>query len=780
LKENLAYEKEYKDRQFLFEKIKKSGMKKLIIVESPAKIKTIKKFLGPDFTIMATMGHVKDLPEKKIGVSLDDGVSIDYVVLEGKEKTIADICKTGSKSDEIYLAPDPDREGEIIAWHVEQELEKVIGKKTKIYRIAFNEITKSAIIEALDHPSTIDMDRVAAQQARRVLDRWVGYEVSPVLWRKLKSGLSAGRVQSVALRLICDREKEIRAFVKEEYWTVGIEVHTDESKSFIAQLTHVGTKKAEIKNEKEANAIVAQTKKESLVIDSVTDKKRSRSPYPPFMTSTLQQEAFNKLGFQVKKTMQIAQQLYEGLSLGDDTPVALITYMRTDSLRVADSALKQAREHIEEQFEKQYLPEKANMYAKKGKGKTQDAHEAIRPVDCTIAPSFVAKYASADHAKLYDLIWKRFIASQMENAEYAQRQVIIKGKKLTFKATGSTLLFDGFLKVYQQEESETVDETETALPLTLEADMPLALDKVVPKQHFTQPPPRYNEASLVKELEKEGIGRPSTYATIMNTIRARAYTTLEKKRFIPTELGMAVTEMLVENLPKIMDRKFTANMELDLDKIARGEINRDVLLKEFYATFQEDLDKFRGSKKESKKKIVETELTCPQCKKNPLVIRFGKAGEFLGCKGFPECTFTSNFVRDEAGKIALVETKQARLLEEKCPECGKQLREIPTKTGSFVACSGYPACKYVRVTKAPFPCPLCKSAVVQRKWQRGLFWGCSSYPNCKFAVFGEIVNQPCPSCKWPFLTKKTLKSGTKLACANKECGYTKDEVTAEA
>jgi DNA topoisomerase-1 len=748
-------------------------MKKLLIVESPAKIKTIKKFLGNEFQIMSTMGHVKDLPKKRLGVTINDTVDIEYETLEGKDKTLADICKAASTSDAIYLAPDPDREGEIIAWNVNEDLVKVIKKGAKIHRITFNEITQTAIEEAIAHPSEIDQKKVGAQQARRVLDRWVGYEVSPILWRKIAPGLSAGRVQSVALRQICEREQEIRNFKPEEYWTVdGIFKHNKEE--FIAQLSHIGTKKAEIGDQKTADAIVSDLKKESYIIDSVEDKTRKKNAPPPFMTSTLQQAAYNTLGFSVKKTMQVAQKLYEGMPLGDESsPVALITYMRTDSLRLSDTALKQAREYIEGNFTKQYLPSKANVFEKKGKGNTQDAHEAIRPIDVNLAPEKIKRFLPADAAKLYDLIWKRFIAGQMTSAEYAQRQVALTGGKYVFKVTGSTLIFDGFLKVYSASDDDEKEQKIT-LPKDLKAKDPVALNKVDPKQHFTQPPPRFTEASLVKALEKEGIGRPSTYAAILNTIRERSYTTLdERKRFVPTELGMTIVRMLVENLPHIMNVKFTAHMEEDLDKIANGEMERDELLKLFYSTFKEDVKKFGGDKK-AKKEAIATGVKCPECDKEKLAIRFGKSGEFLGCMGYPECSFTSNFERDEAGNIKLIAPKKVELLDEKCPQCGKPLREIQGKFGPFKACSGYPECKYIHREKAKFDCPQCGGEVVQKVWRGGKFWGCDNYPKCKFAVFDTIIDKPCPKCKWPFLTEKSTKEGTETLCANKECGYKKE------
>lgn len=745
-------------------------MKKLIIVESPSKIKTISKLLDKDYVIMSTMGHIKDLPSKTIGVSLDkDGISIEYVVLDGKENTIASICKQASTCDIIYVAPDPDREGEIIGWHIAQEIAKVAKKTAKIYRISFNEITEPAIIDAINNPGEINMKLVEAQQARRVLDRWVGYEVSPILWRKIAKGLSAGRVQSVALRMICDREKAIRSFVAEEYWSIiGSFSH---NKSLIAApLTNIDKEKAEIKDEKTAQKIVADLKKENYAIDSIVDKTRIRNPLAPFMTSTLQQAAYNMLGFSVKKTMQIAQHLYEGLPLKDpSSPVALITYMRTDSLRIADTALKQVRSYIEKNYKSDYLPSKANVFEKKTKAKTQDAHEAIRPIDLNMSPEKIRQYLPADEAKLYDLIWKRFVACQMKSAEYAQRQVTIKGGIYTFKVTGSTLIFDGFLHVYQEEEEGEKDD-KVVLPADLKEKNPTDLKKIDPKQHFTQPPSRFTEASLVKELEKEGIGRPSTYATILNTIRARAYTTLEKKKFMPTELGMVVTDMLVKNLPEIMNPKFTAQMEEELDKVAHGEIERDALLRSFHKAFEEDLAAFGG--KDSTKKAVETDVTCPQCKDHKLAIRFSKSGEFLGCTGFPECTFTSNFVRDEKGTIELKEAEAPKLLDKNCPNCGKPLRQMRGKYGEFVACSGYPECKYVERKKLPFQCPQCDNDIIERAWRGGKFWGCAGYPKCKLAIFDAVEETPCPQCKWPFLTKKTDKEGNvTLICVNKECGY---------
>lgn len=744
--------------------------KKLLIVESPNKIKTISKFLGDEFHIMSTVGHIKDLPERTLGITMDDKeIELEYVPIKDKARTIAEICKAAATASEIFLGTDPDREGEIIAWHIEQEIERILKSDEHVHRITFNEITAPAIKQAIKEKSKVDLNKVAAQQARRILDRWVGYEVSPILWRKIKKGLSAGRVQSVVLRMICEREEAIRNFKPEEYWSItGTFAHNKET--FDAALAQINNKKAEITNKETADKILAELKKESFSIQDIADKTRIKNPNAPFMTSTLQQAAFNRLGFGVKKTMTLAQKLYEGLPLQDkSTPVALITYMRTDSLRLSDTAIEQARTFIGKAYDKEYLPTKASVYAKGGKA--QDAHEAIRPIDVSITPSMAKQYLPRDEARLYELIWQRFVACQMKPAQYAQRVVSIlsKDEKYLFRVTGSTLIFDGYLKLYGEDDEE---ESKAIIPKDIKVKETLPLEKIAPKQHFTQPPAKYTEGSLVKELEKEGIGRPSTYTTILSTIQARDYVELDtKKRFTPTELGMAVTKMLVENLSKIMNVKFTALMEEDLDKIAQGEMERDILLREFYEAFKADLDAFMGEDK--RKKPEPTEITCPSCGKHQLAIRFGKAGSFLGCLGYPECSFTSNFTRDEQGNITLTQAEAPVLLDETCPQCGKQLREIKGRFGMFKACSGYPECKYIPQVKASFRCPQCKTGdVIQRKWRGGTMWGCGNYPKCKFAIFSDIEETPCPECKLPFLVKKQTKDGAvTLSCFDKECKY---------
>lgn len=748
-------------------------MKKLLIVESPGKIKTISKFIGPDFKVMSTVGHIKDLPTNDLGIEIkNSSIQLKYVTIKDKDKVINDIVKAAKTSDEIFLAPDPDREGEIIAWHTEQEINKVVPDE-KIHRISFNEITKKAILNAIAHPSKIDIPKVSAQQARRVLDRWVGYEVSPILWRKLAKGLSAGRVQSVALKLVCIRELEIRAFKVEEYWSIEASFKHGKN-SFNAMLTHIGSKAVELPNEETTKKVLADLENKAYSIDSIVDKERIKNPVAPFITSSLQQAAVNKLGFSVDKTMKVAQSMYEGIPLEDaKSPVALITYMRTDSTRLSQTAIDGAREFIAQEWGDDYLPKKPNFYGKKEGA--QDAHEAIRPIDMRLKPEDIKSFVTPDIYKLYSLIWSRALASQMNPAIYAQRQVIIKADKYTFKVTGSTLTFDGFLKAYQSEDEEENEKT-IKLPSDLKAKDSLNLEKTSPKQHFTQPPARYSEATLVKELEKQGIGRPSTYATILKTIQSRSYVTLDKKRFIPTDLGMKLVQMLDEYFPKIMDPKFTAHMELDLDKVAQAELDRDKLLIEFWNSFEKDLANFKGSALTGSKKTVEvTDIMCPQCKEKNLVIRLGKSGSFLGCSGFPKCTFTSKFERKEDGSIQMIEKTEEgpELLEEACVQCKKPLRKMTGRYGEFIACSGYPECKYIKPTTANFPCPSCGGNIVQRAWRGGKFWGCQNYPKCNFSIFSDIEQSPCPKCNQsPYMLKKKSRDGSvTLTCPRAECKH---------
>jgi DNA topoisomerase-1 len=738
---------------------------KLLVVESPAKIKTISKFLGTDFLIVATFGHVKDLPENKLGILLDEkkkSIDFEYVVIKDKEKVIDEICKKARKCDEVFLASDPDREGEIISWHIAQEIGKVVKNKEAIHRITFNEITKKAVEKAIANKSIISIDKVSAQQARRALDRWVGYEVSPILWKKISKGLSAGRVQSVALLLVCSREEEIQKFKPEESWTVhaSLQIKTDKVE---AELFKKDGKVITLKNKAEADKALADLKKASYVVSEIIEKERLRNPSAPFMTSTLQQDAYNKLGFAVEKTMMVAQKLYEGLPLADKSaPEALITYMRTDSTRIADSAITEVRSFIGKEFGDRYLPKSAVVYEKKT---GQDAHEAIRPINVGLLPSFVAKFVSADQAKLYELIWKRFVACQMSAALYFQKTVHIQADAYLLKLAGSTLIFDGFLKVYLPEEDEKSDEA--VIPHSLVKDAVLELKNLAGKQHFTQPPPRYTEATLVKELEKKGIGRPSTYATIMSTIQKRNYVTKDKKRFMPTELGRAVSGLLVECFPDIFNITFTATMEESLDKIEEGGMTKEALLFEFYSKFQADMEAL-GEVKTGRTSLP-IDLPCPTCKKS-LAIKFGKTGEFVGCTGYPECTYTSNFKRTEEGAIELVAIEAPVESTVACPQCGKMLVYKTGRFGQFLACPGYPECKYIHQEALKMPCPQCGKKVTQRSWKKGKFWGCSGYPECKFAIFNEVVEEPCKKCKSPYKIVLKQKDGSiKVNCPTPGC-----------
>ncbi len=737
---------------------------KLIVVESPGKIKTIAKFLDKSFRIVSTVGHIKDLPEKKLGVAFNDknnAIQLEYTTLDGKQSVITDICKQASGCDEVYLASDPDREGEIIAWHIGEEIAKVVKKHASIHRISFNEITKPAILEGIKNKREIDMDKVASQQARRVLDRWVGYEVSPLLWRKITKGLSAGRVQSAAVLLTCNREQEIREFKPEESWSIAVLFNIGKE-TLLTELYKIKQKVAKIKTEQEALAAIEKITKETFSVTNIVEKDRLRNALPPFMTSSLQQDAYNKLGLAVERTMSLAQKLYEGVPLSDpSTPEALITYMRTDSLRISDTALAEAKEFVTSHYGKEFYPSKTNIYAKAG---AQDAHEAIRPISVKITPEMVSPYVEPDLAKLYKLIWQRFVSSQMAPAKYFQRQVLIDGGDFTLKATGSTLVFEGCLAAYAAEE-ESEEEQTTKIPKGIATGAALDLKETSKKQHFTQPPARYTEATLIKELEKRGIGRPSTFSAILSTIQKRGYVKKITKRFQPTELGETVNEFLVKNLADIFNVSFTAHMEEDLDKIASGEMPRDAVLLEFYKKLKDDLTALGESN--TGKTTILTEIDCPQCGKK-LAIRFGKGQQFLGCTGFPECSFTSKFTRDEQGNIQLQEKEALQVVDEKCPKCGSQMIARIGRYGPFVACSGYPGCKYIKQEEFPFPCPTDGGVISKKTWKKGSFWGCNNHPNCTVAFTGEIRETPCLLCKAPFLVN-TPKTG--LKCVNTKCTF---------
>ena len=685
--------------------------KKLLIVESPAKAKTIQKYLGKDFIVKASMGHVIDLPEKEFGVDIEKGFKPKFVTIKGKDKILKDIKEAAKKSSEIYLATDPDREGEAISWHIANALKRI--KKDNIFRVRFHEITRKAIQEAVKNPDRIDENKVYAQHARRILDRIVGYTISPLLSRKFKRALSAGRVQSVALRLICDREEEIRNFVPREYWTVE-GTFKKENVEFPSKLWSVDGKKLgkfDIPDEKTAKDLVERVKEADFKVIKVERKERKRKPLPPFITSTLQQEASKRFGFPAKLTMQIAQQLYEGIDLGNER-VGLITYMRTDSTRVSEEAVREVRTFIKEEIGKEYLPVRARNYEARKPSSAQDAHEAIRPTSVYRTPESVKPYLSPEQFKLYDLIWRRFVASQMKDAVFNTVSVDIEGNGLTFRSTGSTLKEEGFLKVYPIEFEEKL------LPDLTEGENvePVEIKGV---QHFTEPPPRYTEGTLVKALEEEGVGRPSTYATIISNIIQRGYVEKEKQKLKPTELGEFINSLLKKLFPKVVDVKFTASVEEELDKIEEGVKNWRELLSEFYfGEFKELLDRAKEELKGLKGE--EIGRTCPECGA-PLLKIHGRYGTFIACSNYPRCKYKES-LKSEPEKTG-----------EKCPECGADLVIKSGRYGRFIACSNYPQCKYT----APITygkCPKCGIGdVVERRSKKGKrFYGCSRYPECDY------------------------------------------------
>lgn len=732
--------------------------KSLIIVESPAKVKTIRKFLGPEYMVEASVGHVRDLPSSSLGVDEDKGFAPHYQIIPGKEKVVSELKAAAEKADTVYLAPDPDREGEAIAWHVEELLR---DKAKDIKRIQFNEITKRAVLEALKHPRDVDRDLVHAQQARRILDRLVGYKISPLLWRTVKRGISAGRVQSVALRLIVDREGEREAFVPEEYWVFRALVQGSIGEEFRLNLVKHRGKKVAIGSLAEARALEEEVQGKPFDVAKVDSKLRERQPQPPFTTSTLQQAANQRLGYGAKRTMGIAQRLYEGIEMGDGNVTALITYMRTDSVRISDEAQAAAATYIREQFGDKYLPGEERVY--KAKASAQDAHEAIRPVDVSLVPDMVRPSLTAEQYNLYKLIWCRFVASQMAQAVYRDTTITAECGETQWQTKGQCQVFDGWQKVLPGEKDNLLPE--------LEAGESLAVHAIEKEQKFTQPPARYSEASLVRTLEELGIGRPSTYATIISTLEDRGYVEKREKAFVPTELGRVVCRQLLENFAKLMDVHFTAQMEGALDKVAEGQEGWDELL----STFMDDFNPTLESADKNMKTVkggMETELRCPECGE-PLLIRFGKAGAFLACKAYPTCKYSSNFVRDEHGHLSIAPVQQ--IVVGICPQCGSDLVLKRSRTGSrFIACSGYPECHYAAPFSTHVKCPKCgKGEIVEKSSKKGrIFYSCSTYPACDFSTWNEPVARECPECKSPYLVVRTTKQGTVLACPNRECGYT--------
>jgi DNA topoisomerase-1 len=752
---------------------------KLVIVESPAKARTIQKYLGRGFRVEASMGHVRDLPKNELGVDIDSGFAPVYEIAKGKEKVVAALKKSIRQADAVYLATDPDREGEAIAWHITQAAG--IPRSTPVYRVEFNEITRNAVQQALARPRQIDRNLVEAQQARRVLDRLVGYKLSPLLWDKVKRGLSAGRVQSVAVRLVVDREREIEAFVPQEYWTIEADLMKQRSdpqtQSFRAVLIERDGKKLDkfaIGAAAAAQAIVADLDGATYIVRKIVRKDKKRTPAPPFTTSTLQQEAGRKLGFSAKKTMSVAQQLYEGVDIGDEGAVGLITYMRTDSFNVAREAQEEARQLILERYGADYVPEKPPVYRTKTKG-AQEAHEAIRPTSSYRTPETLREHLTRDQLRLYELIWKRFIASQMAAAVFDSTTVDIgaltaghrdtarsrsAGDPYTFRATGSVLKFPGFLAVYNVslDEGEEDEDSERRLPALAEGEV-LDLIRLLPLQHFAEPPPRYTEASLVKELERLGIGRPSTYAPVLATIVEREYVEVSDRKLIPTTLGRIVTDLLVEHFPSIVDYGFTSEMEQQLDEIAEGEKQWVPVLQAFYTPFERTLAVAQERMRNIKREEVLTELQCPKCGQGRLSIKFGRNGEFLACNRYPECDFTSDFHRTGEGQIVLDAASAPETSDVVCNVCGRPMVIKKSRFGPFLGCSGYPECKNTRrlgkdgkPVPLPVPtgvaCPKCKEGeLVERRGKFGRsFYGCNRYPKCDYLTNDLAqVSEPAPA-----------------------------------
>lgn len=668
--------------------------KSLVIVESPAKAKTIKNYLGKDFSVEASSGHLIDLPKNKLGVDIENDFKPQYEVIKNKKKYLAKLEKAAKNADKVYLASDPDREGEAIAWHIADQL----GIKDKSYRILIHEITEKAIKESINSPTTLSEDKFDAQQARRVLDRLVGYQVSPLLWKKVRRGLSAGRVQSVALRIVVEREREIEKFITKEYWSIEgdfLPINSGDQNPFSANLIRFDSNKVEIGSEQEAANIVNQIKNNDYHVSSVDKKERTRKAQPPFITSTLQQEASRKLRFSVKKTMAIAQKLYEGIELGAVGPMGLITYMRTDSVRISDQALSESRKYIMDKYGNKYLPEKPSLY--KVKKSAQDAHEAIRPTSFDFGPDKIKAHLAGDEFELYKLVWQRFLASQMTPIIYDQTSIEIKSEKAAFRTTGSIIKFEGFSKVYiegKEEDEQNGEDDEKKLP-KLSKDQSLSLKDLKMEQHFTQPPPRFSESTLVRELEEKGIGRPSTYSSIISTIQDREYVKRENRKLKPTVLGKSVNDMLIDGFPEILDVKFTADMEDKLDKVEQGSINWVELLKDFYKVFSQRLLQAEDKMKSLRRDGVPAGIDCNECGA-PMIIKWGKRGEFLSCSKYPECKNAKPFNYDEDGNIKVVEKVQPELSDINCDKCGKPMVIRQSRYGKFYGCSGYPGCKNIK------------------------------------------------------------------------------------
>jgi DNA topoisomerase I len=761
----------------------------LVIVESPAKAKTIEKFLGPDYKVLASFGHVRALPSKQGSVDIENGFEPKYHVLPESKKHIDAIKKLLKGSDRLLLATDPDREGEAISWHLLAALG--LDKKKPgidIQRVVFHEITKDAVLHAVENPRSIALELVDAQQARSVLDYLVGFNLSPFLWKKIRYGLSAGRVQSVALRLICEREKEIQAFAEQEYWSIAARLGVSPGQEFKAGLVSVGAKKLgkfDIPSEEVAQSLKTALQSGSYSIAKITKTEKKRNPSPPFTTSTLQQEASRKLGFSAKKTMSTAQKLYEGIDIGEGGTVGLITYMRTDSVNLSAQALKEAQEVISAAYGKEYALAKPRLFKTKTKN-AQEAHEAIRPTYISKTPLELKKYLTPDLYKLYELIWKRTVACQMAEALLDQTSVdisaelekaVVNGpfagaKKCGLRAAGTVIRFPGFMKLYIEGLDDQDEEKEGLLPVMTEGAV-LKLHELLPEQHFTQPPPRYTEATLVKTLEEFGIGRPSTYASIMNTLVERKYARLDKKRFFPEDVGMVVSDLLVAHFSRYVDYNFTAGLEEELDQVSRGEKQWKPLLKEFWEPFITLLKQKEGEVQKSDLTTEATDEKCPDCGQ-PLVVKLGKRGKFIACSGFKEgCKYTRNISGENAGENA-----EPEISEEKCDKCGSQMLIKDGRYGRYLACSGYPACKNIQPLVKPkstgVVCPECKEGELTEKKSRygKMFYSCNRYPQCKFALWDLPVERKCPACGFPLLVKKISKrEGEYVKCPKEGCDF---------
>lgn len=741
--------------------------KSLVVVESPTKAKTLSKFLGSDFVVKATVGHVKDLPENDLGIDIEHGFRPQYGVIYGKNRVLQELKRASRGVAKVYLAPDPDREGEAIAWHIKEELD---GNSHRFYRVLINELTPRGVLDAIQKAGELRQGLYDAQQARRVLDRLVGYKISPLLWHEIRRGLSAGRVQSVAVRLICERERKIWAFTPEEYWTIEAVLKSKRHQEpFRAKLSKIRGKKPKITSGEEVDEIVQNLEGAQFTVRKIEEKESSRKPPPPFITSKLQQEASRKLRFSPKKTMRVAQSLYEGIELGDEGPVGLITYMRTDSPRVSGESLKEIRRFILNRYGEPYLPAKPNVY--KSKKGAQEAHEAIRPTSIGYEPEKVKRYLTNDQRKLYRLIWNRFVTSQMTPAVFLRKTVDIEAGDAVFNLTGSVMKFPGFMTVYEAEKhrEEASEEEKVYVPPLNKGEILELMPPLDREQHFTQPPPRFSESTLIKELEDKGIGRPSTYAAILSTIQDRGYARLDQAKFHPTELGFLVTDLLVKSFPSILSVEFTAKMEDVLDAIEEEKVEWVKAMEDFYGRFSKSLKRAETLIPQLKKEATATPLTCDKCG-SPMVIRWGRKGFFLACAAYPECRNSHDFIRNEQGEVVIQETQEE--LHDKCPTCGSSMVLRRGRFGEFYACSQYPQCKTTKPKHLNIPCPRegCDGFITEKRSRKGRkFYGCTRYPQCDFASWDKPVDRPCPECGAPFMTEKSTRKGDVIVC--KSCGH---------